>query len=445
VTGVSDTPIRRRILKCRPANAAEETSCAKDIVSTLARQAYRRPVTEQDLEGLMGFYDKGRTSGDFESGIRTVLQAILASPYFVFRLEQRPAAVVAGQNYRISDLELASRLSYFLWSTGPDDTLINLAGAGKLHEPAELEKQVRRMLSDPRSESLSTRFAAEWLRLADLDSMVPDALLYPNFDRTLGQSMRRETELVFDSILREDHSLLDLLTADYTFVNERLALHYKIPGVLGSRFRRVELKDDYRRGLLGQGSILTMTSNADRTSPVIRGKWVMEVLLGTPPPPPPPNVPSFEATKAVKDGHLLTVRERMEAHRSNPACTSCHRMIDPIGLSLENFDVTGTWRIKDSGAPIDASTVLFDGTPLNGPADLRRAILKYSDAFIGNFTENLMTYAVGRRVQYYDMPAVREIMREAARDNNRLSAVILGVVKSPPFQMSKAEAVVAAK
>jgi hypothetical protein len=266
--------------------------------------------------------------------------------------------------------------------------------------------------------------------------------LYPNFDHTLAQAMRKETELLFDSIVREDRNLLDLLTADYTFVNERLALHYKIPGILGSRFRRVTLTDDYRRGLLGQGSILTMTSNADRTSPVMRGKWVMEVLLGTPPPPPPPNVPSFEATKPVKDGRLLTVRERMEAHRSNPACASCHRMIDPIGLSLETFDVTGLPRIKDAGLPIDSSTVLFDGTPVNGPAGLRQAVLKYSDAFIGNFTENLLIYALGRRVQYYDMPAVRAITREAARNNNRFSALVLGIAKSAPFQMSKAEGTV---
>ena len=442
VSGVSDTPSRRKVFKCRPVTANEEVPCATNIITALARQAYRRPVTQEDLEGLLAFYEMGRKDADFESGIRTALQAILASPTFVFRLEQRPAGITSGQNYRINDLELASRLSYFLWSTAPDDALITVAGAGKLHDPVELEKQVRRMLADPRSESLSTRFAAQWLRLAEVDNVVPDGLLYPNFDHTLAQSMRKETELLFDSIVREDRNLLDLLTADYTFVNERLALHYKIPGILGSRFRRVTLTDDYRRGLLGQGSILTMTSNADRTSPVMRGKWVMEVLLGTPPPPPPPNVPSFEATKPVKDGRLLTVRERMEAHRSNPACASCHRMIDPIGLSLETFDVTGLPRIKDAGLPIDSSTVLFDGTPVNGPAGLRQAVLKYSDAFIGNFTENLLMYALGRRVQYYDMPAVRAITREAARNNNRFSALVLGIAKSAPFQMSKAEGIV---
>jgi len=439
VSGVSDTPVRRRVFKCRPVSPGEELRCATTIITNLARQAYRRPVTQEDLEGLLGFYETARKNADFESGIRTALQAILASPKFVFRLEQRPVNIAAGQTYRINDLELASRMSYFLWSTAPDDELINSAASGKLHNPIELEKQTRRMLADPRSESLATRFAAQWLRLAELKNMVPDALLYPNFDHTLADAMRRETELLFDSVVREDRSVLELLTANYTFVNERLALHYKIPGILGNRFRRVELTDDYRRGLLGQGSILTLTSQADRTSPVLRGKWVMEVLLGTPPPPPPPNVPGLEATKPVKDGHVLTVRERMEAHRSNPACNSCHRMIDPIGLSLENFDPTGTWRIRDSGVLIDPSTVLFDGTPANGPADLRKTILKYPEAFIRNFTENLLTYSLGRRLQYSDMPAVRAITREAARNNNRASSLILGIIKSAPFEMSRAE------
>ena len=298
------------------------------------------------------------------------------------------------------------------------------------------------MLADARSHELVKNFAGQWLGLRQLQSSTPEGVIYPDFDDNLRQAFRTEAEMFFESIVREDRSVMDLLNGDYTFVNERLALHYKIPGILGSRFRRVTLTDDYRRGLLGQGSILTMTSNADRTSPVMRGKWVMEVLLGTPPPPPPPNVPSFEATRPVKDGRLLTVRERMEAHRSNPACASCHRMIDPIGLSLETFDVTGLPRIKDAGLPIDSSTVLFDGTPVNGPAGLRQAVLKYSDAFIGNFTENLLMYALGRRVQYYDMTAVRAITREAARNNNRFSALVLGIAKSAPFQMSKAEGTV---
>ena len=442
-TGVSDTLSRRKVFTCRPETSEQEIPCATSIITNLARRAYRRPLTQTDLEGLLTFYRTGRQAGDFDSGIRTALQAILASPHFVFRLEQRPANITSGQNYRISDLELASRLSYFLWSTAPDDELIALAAARKLRNPVELEKQVRRMLQDARSESLATRFAAGWLHLAELESMTPDALLYPLYDRTLAQALRRETELFFDSIVREDRSVLDLVTANYTFVNERLALHYKIPGILGSRFRRVELTSDVRRGLLGHASILTMTSNADRTSPVIRGKWVMEVLLGTPPPPPPPTAPGLEATSAIKNGQLLSVRERMEAHRANPSCTSCHRLIDPIGLALENFDVTGVWRIKDNGVPVDPSTVLFDGTPLNGPASLRQAIVKYSDAFLGNFTENLLTYALGRRVEYYDMPAVRAISRAAARDGHRFSSFVLGIVTSVPFQMSRAEEVTA--
>jgi hypothetical protein len=439
VTGISDTPSRRRVFTCRPVTADEEIPCATRIITNLARRAYRRPVTREDLDGLLAFYQTRRKDGNFEAGIRTALQAILASPHFVFRLEQTPANIAPGQNYRISDLELASRLSYFLWSTLPDDQLITLARQRRLQSPVELEKQVRRMLADPRSESLATRFAAGWLHLAQLDTMTPDALLYPQYDHTLARAMRRETELFFDSVVREDRNVLDLLRATYTFVNERLALHYRIPGILGSRFRRVELQGNDRRGLLGQGSILTMTSNADRTSPVIRGKWVMEVLLGTPPPPPLPTAPALDATKPIKDGHLLSVRERMEAHRANPACASCHRMIDPIGLALENFDVTGVWRIKDNGVPVDPSTVLFDGTALDGPASLRQALLQYSDAFIGNLTENLLTYALGRRVEYYDMPAVRAITREAARDSHRFSAFVLGIVKSTPFQMSRAE------
>ena len=439
VTGVSDTPSRRKIFTCRPLSASEELPCAAQIVRTLARQAYRRPVSEEDVEGLLAFYINARRDGNFESGIRTAVQAILASPHFVFRLEAQPANVAPGQNYRIGDLELASRLSYFLWSAAPDEALLAAARERRLQNPLELEKQVRRMLADPRAESLATRFAVEWLHLGELETMTPDALLYPMYDHTLGQGLRRETELFFDSIVREDRNVLDLLTADYTFVNERVALHYKIPGVLGSRFRRVQVKDDYRRGLLGQGSILTMTSNADRTSPVIRGKWVMEVLLGTPPPQPPPNVPGLEATKPLKDGHLLSVRERLESHRASPSCASCHRMIDPIGLALENFDVTGVWRINDASVRVDPMSTLFDGTPLDGPVSLQRAILKYSDAFIGNLAENLMTYALGRRVEYYDMPALRAIAREAGRQNNRFSTFVLGIVKSAPFQMSRAE------
>jgi hypothetical protein len=440
VTGVSETPSRREIFSCRPTSAADALPCATEIVSRLATEAYRRPVSEQDLEGLMSFYDTGAAGRDFESGIRTALQAILASPHFVFRLEPEPPAAEPGKSYRLSDRDLASRLSYFLWAAGPDAELLALAGErGALADRATLERQVRRMLADPRSETLATRFAAQWLRLQDLERLHPDALLYPQYDRTLADAMRRETELFFENLIREDRSVFELLTADYTFVNERLARHYGIPGVNGSRFRRVQLGDESRRGLLGHGSILALTSVADRTSPVLRGKWVLEVLLGSPPPPPPPNVPDLAETKTVSGGKLLTVRERLEEHRSNPACTSCHQVIDPIGLALENFDVTGAWRIKDSGAPIDATGELYDGTPLDGPAGLRRALLKRSQTFIRTFTEYLMTFALGRRVEYYDMPTVRAIAREAAANDHRMSSFVLGVVRSPAFQMRRAE------
>jgi hypothetical protein len=336
---------------------------------------------------------------------------------------------------RIGDLELASRLSFFLWGTGPDRELTAAAARGRLTGvPGELAKQVRRMLADPQADTLSTRFATQWLRLNDVEPMLPDAILYPYYDHTLGESLVRETQLFFDSIVREDRNVLDLLTADYTFVNERIAKHYGIPNVAGNTFRRVALPEN-RRGLLGQGSILVLTSVADRTSPVMRGKWVMEVLLGSPPPPPPPNVPALTETSGTAGGRVLTVRERMEEHRKNPACASCHRVIDPLGLSLENFDPTGRWRIKDAGTPVDAAGVMYDGTKLDGPAGLRAAILKRQDVFLQTFTENLMTYALGRRVEYYDMPAVRRIVRDAAKNNYRISSFIHGVVNSAAFQM----------
>jgi len=452
-TGVSDTPIRRRVFTCRPLGPSEETPCATRIVTQLARQAFRRPLNSEDLEGLMTAYGEGRkTGGDFESGIRMALEAILVAPDFVFRFEQQSASAKPGQNYRISDLELASRLSYFLWSTLPDDELIRVATQGVLKNPTVLEKQVRRMLNDPKSETLSTKFAGLWLHLPDLENLYPDAFYYPQYDQTLATAMRRETELLFDSIVREDRSVLDLLSADYTFVNERLAKHYGIPNIRGD-FRRVSLTEDYRRGLLGKGAVLAITSVADRTSPVLRGKWVMGVLLGTPPPPPPPQVPKLDETPGAAEGKSRTVRERMEAHRANPACNSCHSMIDPVGLALENFDVTGAWRTLDKtysisptgvrihspGVPIDPTSKLFDGTLLNGPASLRQAILKHSDAFIETLTEKLMAYAVGRRMQYYDMPAIRDITRNAQKNNNRFSSFVLGIVKSAAFQMSKAE------
>jgi hypothetical protein len=439
VTGVSDTASRRRIFSCRPVIPEEEVPCASKIVGELARQAYRRPLTPADVAGLMRFYEQGRKTGDFESGIRTTLQAILASPHFLFRLEEVPPGVRPGQNYRISDFDLAARLSFFLWASPPDEELVAVAGKGLLKNPAVLERQVRRMLADPRSAALATRFASQWLRLQDLEKIHPDPLLYPQYDHTLADAMRRETELLFESLAREDRSALELLTADYTFVNDRLARHYGIPNIIGNRFQRVGLADENRRGLLGHGSILTMTSVADRTSPVLRGKWVLEVLLGSPPPPPPPDVPDLEKTKAVQGARLLSVRERMEEHRSNPACKSCHRVIDPLGLALENFDVTGAWRIRDNGVPVDATGELYDGTSMNGPRQLREALLNRSDVLLRTFTENLMAYALGRRIEYYDMPAVRAIVREAAAADNRFSSFVLGVARSPAFQMSRAE------
>ena len=437
VTGLSDTPSRRRIFVCRPLSTAEETACATKIVTALARQAYRRPVTAADTDGLMEFYTGARTSGGFEAGIRTALQAMLASPHFIFRLEEAPATVHPGQAYAISSLDLASRLSFFLWGTGPDEALIAAANRGALATPAGVEQQARRMLADRRSSALSTRFASQWLRLQDLDKIKPDARLYPQFDANLAGAMRRETELFFESIVRDDRDVLDLLTADYTFVNERLARHYGIPNVTGPGFRRVTLTDANRRGLLGQGSILTMTSVADRTSPVLRGKWVLEVLLGMPPPPPPANVPLLEETKAAAGSRLLSVRERMEEHRSNPQCRSCHRVIDPLGLALENFDVIGMWRIRDGGTPIDPSGELYDGSALSGPTGLRAALLKKKDTVLRTFTENLLAYGLGRRLEYYDMPLVRKIIRESEANQNRFSSYAIGVVKSPAFRMSR--------
>lgn len=439
VTGVSDTPARRRIFSCRPLSADDQWPCATKIVTTLARQAYRRPLTEDDVKGLMGFFESGRTGADFEAGIRTALQAILASPHFVLRVEEAPRNAKPGTDYRISDLDLTSRLSYFLWGTAPDEGLLASAALGSLRHAAALDKEVRRMLADPRSAALATRFAAQWLRLQDLEKIHPDPLQYPQYDHTLAEALRRETELLFEHIVREDLSVLELLTADYTFVNARLARHYGIPNVVGSRFQKVTLADGNRRGILGHGSILTMTSVADRTSPVLRGKWVLEVLFGMPPPPPPPDVPDLEATKAAEGSRLLSVRQRMEEHRRNPQCRSCHRVIDPLGLALENFDVTGAWRIRDNGVPVDATGTLYDGSDLNGPSALRQALLKRSDVVLRTFTENLMAYALGRRLEHYDQPTVRGIVRDASGSNHRVSAFVLGVVKSPAFRKSRVE------
>jgi len=389
----------------------------------------------------MKFYNQGRKDGDFETGIRMSIQALLASPEFLFRLEDEPTAVRPGQTYRISDMALASRLSFFLWDTVPDAELVKLASEGTLHTPAVLEKQVRRMLEDPRAETLSTRFAGQWLRLQEVDKIRPDALLFPSYDNHLSESYKRETELFFNAIVREDRNILDLLNADYTFVNERTARMYHIPNIVGNTFQRVKVTDETRKGILGQGAILMLTSVADRTSPVQRGKYVMEVLLGSPPPPPPPNVPLFDETKSTAGGKTLSVRERMEEHRKNPACNSCHRVIDPLGLTLENFDVVGAWRIKDNEVPVDSDGVLYNGTKMAGPIGLRKALLNLSEPIIRNFTENLMAYALGRRVEYYDEPTIRAIVKKAEQNNNRFSSFVLGVVNSAAFQMSKAEAV----
>ena len=400
VTGVSDTPSRRRIFVCRPLSPDEELPCATKIIDRMAMQAYRGQVSPADMKSLMGLYAEGKKSGGFENGIRLAVQGILANPNFLFRVEDLPTTVRAGQPYKLDSLDLASRLSFFLWGSVPDAQLLKVARSGQLTTPVVLDREVHRMLKDPKSETLSTRFAAQWLRLQDLDKIHPDYLLYPMYDDSLAHAMKRETELFFDSIVKGDRSVLDLLTGDYSFVNERLARHYGIPNVVGDQFRKVSLPA-YRRGLLGQGSILTLTSVADRTSPVQRGKWVMEVLLGTPPPPPPPNVPPLDdSVKGTEGGRMLSTRERMEQHRANPACNSCHRVIDPLGLALDNFDVTGAWRIKDNEVPVDTAGELYDGTKISGPADLRAALLKHQDIVLRTFTKNLMTYALGRRVEY---------------------------------------------
>ena len=441
VTGVSDTPTRRAVFTCRPTLPEEEIPCAREIISRLATRAYRRPATDADVEGLLAFHRRGAASGGFEKGIRTALQAILASPHFIFRLEGRPADAEASGVYPIDNMDLASRLSFFLWGAPPDDELLAAARSGALSDLDELERQARRMLADPRAHALATRFASQWLRLQDLEKIHPDALTYPYFDQTLADAMLRETELFFEHLVRDDRPVMELLTADYTFVNERLARHYGITGVLGPSFRRVDHPTDHRRGLLGQGSILTLTSHPDRTSPVLRGKWVLEVLLGAPPPPPPPDIPAFEETQAAEEGRFLTVRERMEEHRANPQCNSCHNVIDPLGLALENFDVTGAWRIRDEGNPVDPVGVMYNGRELAGPEDLRRALLDMPDVVLSTFTENLMAYALGRRVEHYDMPTIRAINREAEEHDYRMSAFIMGVVSSPAFRMARAGAV----
>jgi Protein of unknown function (DUF1592)/Protein of unknown function (DUF1588)/Protein of unknown function (DUF1585)/Protein of unknown function (DUF1587)/Protein of unknown function (DUF1595) len=439
VQGQGDTPSRRKIFACRPSDATAELPCAHRILTVLAQRAYRRPVTDQDIQPLIKLYILGRDGGSFDTGIMRALEGILVYPEFLFRVEKQPADPVAGATYRIGDLELASRISFFLWSSIPDDELVEVAASGKLNDPATLEHQVRRMLADSRSAALISNFAGQWLYLRNMQRVTPDPEAFSDFDENLRNAFASETNLFLEEALHSDRNVLNLLDADYTFVNERLARFYGIPNVYGSNFRRVTLKDGQRRGLLGQGSILTVTSYPNRTSPTIRGKWLLENLLGTPPPPPPPNVPSLKE-QASGSGNILTMRQRMEEHRRNPACAGCHSRMDPMGFALENFDGIGQWRTAEGNTRIDASGVLPDGTKFNGPAELRSILLSQPEQFVSTVTTKLLTYALGRGVQYYDEPAVRKIVRAAAPEDYRWSSLILGVIKSAPFQMSTVNA-----
>ena len=441
--GVSETPSRRMIFSCRPSAALGEKACAQQIITRLGARAYRRPLTQHDRDGLMSFYQKGAAEGGFEGGVRSALQAMLSSPYFVFRFETVPASVAPGQDYQISDLELASRLSFFLWASIPDDELLTLAQQKKLSQPATIAREVKRMLADPRSDAIATRFAGQWLRLSDIEKVRPDVFWFPDFDQQLADDMRRETELFFANLVKQDRSVLELYTANYTFLNERLARHYGIPNVSGDQFRMVSYPDSTRRGLLGQGSMLVQTSVANRTSPVLRGKWVMQVLLGVSPPPPPPNVPTLDETQDSKDGKPLTTRERMELHRSNPTCKTCHQYMDPIGLALDNFDVTGRWRYRENTVPLDTRGNMYDGTPVSTPSELVNALLKRPIPLVRTFTENLMAYGLGRRVEDFDEPTVRVIARDAADHGYKFSSFVNGVVNSAAFRMRRVEPVAA--
>ncbi len=436
--GIGETASRRRVLVCKPASAADESACAARILGAVARKAFRRPVTDQDLRAPLQFFANGRQGHDFETGIREALPAILASPKFLYRAERTPASAAPGGIHRLNDLEIASRLSYFLSGHAPDDPLLAAAEKGTLTDARALDAQVKRLLADPRASSLVTKFAFEWLKLRPLDDIDPDPVVFPNFDDSLREAFRRELELFIGSVLLENRSVLDLLNADYTFVNERLALHYGLPGVRGERFRRVTLADKNRWGLLGKGGVLLATSYANRTAPVLRGAWILESLMGTPPSPPPPDVEAFPENK---DGEKArSVREIMEQHRAKPSCNACHGVMDPLGFALENFDAVGEWRDRDryAGTPIDASGKLVDGTPVAGPADLRAALNRHPEQFVQTLTEKLMTYALGRSVEYYDMPVIRQIVRDAARDNYRFGTIVTGIVNSAPFRMRKA-------
>ena len=436
-TGVGDTPSRRRIFSCKPANAAGEEPCARKILSSIARFAYRRPLEDSDVDMLLDFYRKGRAGKTFDSGIESALQYVLASPEFLFRFESDPPATAAGSIFRLKDLALASRLSFFLWSSIPDEELLTIATQGKLKDAAVLDQQVKRMLADPRSNALIANFAEQWLFLRNIKSASPDLEAFPDFDDNLRQAMKQETTLLFDSIMREDRSVMDLLSADYTFVNERLARHYGVPNVYGSQFRRIKVPSDARRGLLGQASILMVTSYPNRTSPVERGKWILTNLLGVPPSPPPPNVPPLKEESA--DGKPRSLRESMEAHRANPVCAGCHKSMDPIGFSMENFDGVGQWRTNDHGVPIDPSGTLFNGATVDGVAGLRQMLASNPNVFVGVMTEKMLTYAIGRGITYNDMPAVRRIVQDARSRDFKFSALVAGVAKSTPFQFKEAK------
>jgi len=440
VTGSGETPSRERIFTCHPANAAAEAPCAKQILSSLARRAYRRPVTDGDVATLLAFYEKGRAERNFDLGIQRALERLLVSPQFLYRIERDPAGAAPGSVHAVSDLELASRLSFFLWSSIPDDELLNVAAAGKLKQPDVLEQQVKRMLADPRSESMVTNFAAQWLYLRDIDVKAPDLFLFKDFDEGLRAAFEKETDLFLDSILRENRSVMELLTAKYTFVNERLAKHYGIPNIRGSEFQRVTYPaDSPRGGLLGQGGILLLTSYSTRTSPVLRGKYVLENLLASPPPPPPPTVPSLK-TENEKSGEQLSLRDAMIRHRADPACANCHARMDPIGFALENFDAVGKWRDQDAGKPVEVKSTLADGTVVDGVAGVKSLLLKDPDRFVGAIAQKLLMYGIGRNVQYFDAPAVRKIVRDSAANDYKFSSLVLGVTKSTPFQMRTVKA-----
>lgn len=434
-TGVSATASRRLIFSCRPTAPEEEEDCAREIITRLAAKAYGEPLSQDQSSDLMAFYAMGTKEGGFESGIQTALEAILSSPAFLFRTEVMPDDARPGESYPLAGTDIATRLSFFLWGTNPDAELLALAASGDLSRPRVLRQQAERMLEDPRSIALAVRFASLWLRLQDLEQLFPDEFLFPDYNEQLAEAMRRETQLFFHHLVKDDRSFLELYSADYSYMNERLAEHYGIPGVTGEEFRRVDYPTDRRVGIFGHGSVLSQTSLGNRTSPVLRGKWVLEVLLGTPPPPPPPGVPDLEETKGSKNGEVLSTRERLEMHRSNPVCAACHKLMDPIGLAMDNFDVTGKWRTRENGVPLDTRATFYDGTEISTPADLSRVLLERPLPLVRQFTENLLSYALGRRVEPYDMPLVWDIVADAEENGYKMSSLILGVIMSDTFRM----------